>query len=136
MRKLRGLTQEELAKKAGVSKLTVLNIETGETQNPSVETLSSLAAVLATTTDDLLGIKRSHHPAQAQEVGAELLSAEEFLDRAKGVLEENDRKVLNVLRTRLNLGRATMRSWLSTVMDLREEAGIGATISKGGGKSS
>lgn len=133
LRKARGLTQEELANKAGVTKLTVLNIETGETQNPSAETLGSLAVALGATIDELMNRKRPAAPAPPE--GAELLTAEEFLDRARAVLEEDDRKVLNILRTRLNLGRATMRSWLATVMDLREEAGGDATISKGGGKT-
>ncbi len=51
-RDLRGLTQAMLAEKAGVSRVTLAEIETGR-KHGSVVTLSRLATSLAVTLDDL-----------------------------------------------------------------------------------
>jgi len=47
-----GLTQEDLAKKVGVRRETILYLEKG-TYNPSLELAHSVAKVLKTTIDDL-----------------------------------------------------------------------------------
>lgn len=47
-----GLTQEELAKKAGVRRETILFIEKGE-YNPSLRLAHKIATVLGTTIDEL-----------------------------------------------------------------------------------
>lgn len=54
IRKMRKLSQEELANKINSTKSTISNYETGYS-SPSNETLSDLADVLNTTTDYLLG---------------------------------------------------------------------------------
>ena len=51
-RDLRGLTQAELAAKAGVNRVTVAEIETGRKQG-SVATLRALAGALGISLDDL-----------------------------------------------------------------------------------
>lgn len=51
-RDLRGLTQAELAARAGVSRVTVAEIETGRKQG-SIATLRKLADALGVTLDDL-----------------------------------------------------------------------------------
>lgn len=51
-RDLRGLTQVELAEKAGVNRVTVAEIETGRKQG-SVSTLRALARALTVSLDDL-----------------------------------------------------------------------------------
>ena len=51
-RDLRGLTQATLAKKAGVNRVTVAEIETGRKQG-SIATLRVLAGALDVTLDDL-----------------------------------------------------------------------------------
>jgi mRNA interferase RelE/StbE len=51
-RDLRGLTQAELAEKAGVNRVTVAEIETGRKQG-SVATLRALAGALGVALDDL-----------------------------------------------------------------------------------
>ncbi len=53
-RDLRGMTQSEIARKAGVSRVTVAEIETGRKQG-SVATLRALADALAVSLDDLTG---------------------------------------------------------------------------------
>jgi len=50
----RDLTQQELATKAGLSKLSILNYESGRSK-PGTKALTSLADALGMTTDELLG---------------------------------------------------------------------------------
>jgi transcriptional regulator with XRE-family HTH domain len=52
----RKMSASELARKAGISKATVLSIELGKA-NPTVDTLQSLAAALGVTITDLLADK-------------------------------------------------------------------------------
>jgi transcriptional regulator with XRE-family HTH domain len=57
IRKLRqsaGMTQEALAEAVGVSPLSIRNIETGRTCNPTVRTLAAIARVLGVSTDNLV----------------------------------------------------------------------------------
>jgi DNA-binding XRE family transcriptional regulator len=53
-RDLRGLTQNDLAGRAGVNRVTVAEIETGRKQG-SVSTLRKLAGALGVAVDDLAG---------------------------------------------------------------------------------
>mgnify|MGYP002658112992 FL=1 len=50
----KGMTQEELSKKAGISRQTLNYIETGKTVNITVATLMKLAEVLECKADDLV----------------------------------------------------------------------------------
>ena len=54
LRMRKGMTQEELSKKAGISRQTLNYIETGKTVNITVATLMKLAAVLECKADDLV----------------------------------------------------------------------------------
>lgn len=58
LRRERGLTQEEVAEKIGVSNKTYSKWETGST-SPDIETLVRLAEAFSVTTDDLLGLSDS-----------------------------------------------------------------------------
>lgn len=49
-----GLSQERLAEAAGVHRVTIVNVEAGESR-PNVDTLVRLAAALNTTVGALLG---------------------------------------------------------------------------------
>jgi transcriptional regulator with XRE-family HTH domain len=49
-----GLSQEELAHKAGVTYSTLTKIEMGVNQNPKVKTLQQIAAALDVTLNDLM----------------------------------------------------------------------------------
>ena len=51
------LTQEELAKKIGVTQAAVAMWETGEAK-PSTNNVIELAKVLGVTTDELLGVRK------------------------------------------------------------------------------
>lgn len=53
-RKEKGLTQEGLARKAGVSYHTVIKLESGGIKNPKADTILKLAEALTITTDKLL----------------------------------------------------------------------------------
>jgi XRE family transcriptional regulator of biofilm formation len=53
-RRERGLTQEELAKKAGVTKFYISQLETGIRHNPSLPVLRRLAKALGVSAGELL----------------------------------------------------------------------------------
>lgn len=52
-REAKRLTQDELSKKSGVSRQTIVAIETDETYNPTFNTLVKLADALETTVDKI-----------------------------------------------------------------------------------
>jgi transcriptional regulator with XRE-family HTH domain len=54
IREQKGLTQEKLARLADVSNNTVIKIEAGKNQNPTLETLKRLAKALNISVDDLI----------------------------------------------------------------------------------
>lgn len=54
LRMRKGMTQEELSKKAGISRQTLNYIETGKTVNITVATLMKLAEALECKADDLV----------------------------------------------------------------------------------
>lgn len=72
IRRRRNMTQEALAKAAGMSRPQLAAIESGRTVNPGVFTLIPLARVLAVTLDELVG---------AEVDGPALLDAHEELMR-------------------------------------------------------
>jgi transcriptional regulator with XRE-family HTH domain len=54
-------TQQELAKLAQVSAITISRLERGEMRQVSAEIVARLAQVLGTSTDYLLGLKSEEH---------------------------------------------------------------------------
>ncbi|WP_421038407.1 helix-turn-helix domain-containing protein [Streptococcus hyointestinalis] len=54
----KGITQQEIADKLHVNRVTYTNWEKGN-REPNFKTLIELANILETTTDDLLGIKKT-----------------------------------------------------------------------------
>ena len=53
----KGLSQERLARLADVSYNTIVKIESGASNNPTIQTLSGIAKVLEVTIDELLRAK-------------------------------------------------------------------------------
>ncbi len=53
LRKQRKLSQEELAKKAGVTYSTLIKLESGANKNPTIKTIQQIAAALEATLDEL-----------------------------------------------------------------------------------
>lgn len=53
-RKKKGLSQDKLAREAGVAYNTVVKIESGENKNPTIETLRNIAKALDVSVDDLI----------------------------------------------------------------------------------
>ena len=53
LRKQRKLSQEELAKKAGVTYSTLIKLESGVNKNPTIKTIQQIAAALDVSLDDL-----------------------------------------------------------------------------------
>lgn len=54
LREQKGLTQEKLARLADVSNNTVIKIEAGKNENPTLDTLKKLAKALDISVDDLI----------------------------------------------------------------------------------
>lgn len=54
LREQKGLTQEKLARLADVSNNTVIKIEAGKNENPTLDTLKKLAKALDVSVDNLI----------------------------------------------------------------------------------
>jgi transcriptional regulator with XRE-family HTH domain len=54
LREKAGLSQEKLARLADVSNNTLINIEAGKQDNPTIETLKKIAKALNTPIEDLI----------------------------------------------------------------------------------
>ena len=54
LRKQRGLSQDKLSKLADISHNTVIKIESGAIQSPTMDTASKIAKVLGVSLDDLM----------------------------------------------------------------------------------
>ena len=54
LREKMGLSQEKLARLADVSNNTIINIEAGKQDNPTIETLKKIAKALNTPIEDLI----------------------------------------------------------------------------------
>ena len=53
LRKRRGMTQTELARRAGVKQGVISYIESGKTKHPRIDTLIAIAAVLGVSVEEL-----------------------------------------------------------------------------------
>lgn len=54
LRNKKGLSQERLARVAGVSYNTVVKIESGESKNPTFQTMAGIAKALGVSLDELV----------------------------------------------------------------------------------
>ena len=54
LRKAKGLSQEKLARLADVANNTLIKMESGENNNPTLETLKKVAKALGISVDDLI----------------------------------------------------------------------------------
>ena len=54
IRKTRGLSQEKLARLADVANNTIIKIEAGKNQNPTLDTLKKIAKALEVSVDELI----------------------------------------------------------------------------------
>ena len=55
LRKQHKISQEELAKNAGITYSTLIKIESGVNKNPTLETLKKISSTLKVTLDELIG---------------------------------------------------------------------------------
>ena len=55
LRKQHKISQEELAKNAGITYSTLIKIESGANKNPTLETLKKISSTLKVTLDELIG---------------------------------------------------------------------------------
>ena len=54
LREAKGLSQEKLARLADVANNTIIKIEAGKNQNPTLDTLKKIAGVLDVSVDELI----------------------------------------------------------------------------------
>jgi len=54
LREAKGLSQEKLARLADVANNTLIKMESGENQNPTLDTLKKVAKALVVSVDDLI----------------------------------------------------------------------------------
>jgi len=54
LREAKGLSQEKLARLADVANNTIIKIEAGKNQNPTLDTLKKIAKALDVSVDDLI----------------------------------------------------------------------------------
>ena len=54
LREAKGLSQEKLARLADVANNTIIKIEAGKNQNPTLDTLKKMAKALDVSVDDLI----------------------------------------------------------------------------------
>jgi len=54
LREAKGLSQEKLARLAEVANNTLIKMESGENQNPTLDTLKKVAKALVVSVDDLI----------------------------------------------------------------------------------
>ena len=54
LRKTKGLSQEKLARLADVANNTIIKIEAGKNQNPTLDTLKKIAKALDVSVDELI----------------------------------------------------------------------------------
>ena len=54
LREAKGLSQEKLARLADVANNTIIKIEAGKNQNPTLDTLKKIAKALEVSVDDLI----------------------------------------------------------------------------------
>ncbi len=54
LRESRGLSQEKLARLADVANNTIIKIEAGKNQNPTLDTLKKISTALEVSVDDLI----------------------------------------------------------------------------------
>jgi len=55
LRKAKGLSQEKLARLADVANNTLIKMESGENENPTLDTLKKVAKALDVSVDELIG---------------------------------------------------------------------------------
>jgi transcriptional regulator with XRE-family HTH domain len=60
LREQAGLSQDQMARKAGIPYSTYLKIENGVTPNPSIQTVLNIAEALDISLDKLVGRTSSH----------------------------------------------------------------------------
>jgi len=54
LREKKGLSQDRLAKLADIANNTIIKIEAGKNQNPTLDTLNKIAKALEVSVDDLI----------------------------------------------------------------------------------
>jgi transcriptional regulator with XRE-family HTH domain len=89
IRKKRGLTQQELAEKIGITQKLLSHYETGKLRIAS-EMLFYFASILNVTADEILGLKKAHGNTVGQETRLKIIRRLKKLE----TLPEHQQKVI------------------------------------------
>lgn len=96
LRKMKGLTLEELAEKLGVSRQTVAKWERGETV-PDIENCIALAEIYDVTVDSLVRVAESRgEKIPAEPVGKHIFGMVRVNDKGQITLPRHARKIFNI----------------------------------------
>lgn len=89
----RGITYDELSELSKIPKPTLTRIFSGQTANPTLETVVPIAVALGTSIDELVGLKKPEDPANKPMVVATLDAYAELLrekdERLRDIKDEN-----------------------------------------------
>lgn len=116
LRRERGWSQTELAKRAGLSRGAVANLEIGAVRSPDEDTVSALAAALETTAAALWtpAGEASAAPVPMSGAGGRVVSFADFLQRRGHDVTERERGLLEDLRNRPGSAlTGTEQDWLA-----------------------
>lgn len=127
-RRSAGLTQEQLAEKAHLSRGTVANLETGAAQSPGAETVEALALALGVSLAELWGESSAVMMAQGEKPSAESqppMTVEHFIRQHGDDLTGREQVALTDLaRTRPGAFATWAEDdWLALVRTLRKRFG-------------
>lgn len=96
LRKMAGLSQEELAEKIGVSRQTLSKYETGESL-PDIEKSMALADVFGVTIDDLINYRREDNMGLGiPPKGKHVFGIVKVGDKGQIVIPARARKIFNI----------------------------------------
>lgn len=121
LRRERGFSQEELARRAGVDRGAIAKIETGQRTSPSIGTLMPLASALGVSLEELTSEGPKEHPA----LRAFLLSpwAQGLASEGRPVQPEEERQLHRIIVATWVEGSPTPQTLYRILQALRDDRG-------------
>ena len=95
LRKMAGLTQEELAEKIGVSRQALSKWENGEC-TPDLENAANIAKVLDASLDELVNYERSESKLPMPPKGKHMFGLVQVSDKGQIVIPKRARKIFDI----------------------------------------
>lgn len=129
LRQKAGLSQDELAERVGISRLALLNIETGATEEPKASTIDRLAEQLGVEVDVLKNPLDEQAAREAPAPG-DRITYQRFLEVAAHELADADKDDLQDMARFLDRRGLPLREWLALRDKLRTRRTL---VLRGGG---